>query len=321
MAAEHYSSLSYLELKSLLRKLGLPSTGKKAELILRLDDYYISANSSIYKSPIKSSTSKSITSKSPIKSSTSKKSIKSSIKSSTAITQTIPLPHLEPSNNIDELKINPDLEYVRHFYDQRESKNIFKQLQTLPYISSEHLFFNKHTSSSVKYVWFSDTLLPYIFGKTMTNELPAHPFSSSPFLMDIREKVESYTNRTFNSVLINMYLDGSTKLSYHHDDDPWLGECFIVPSLSFGDKRRFLVKQKPSTAKSLNATEPKIIEYILESGSMVLMGESMQKYWLHAVPLQKNSIDNKKIKTGLRFNLTFRDVKEELYHKMPKSRV
>ena len=61
-----------------------------------------------------------------------------------------------------------------------------------------------------------------------------------------------------------------------------------------------------------------IKEYILENGSLVYMGESVQKYWLHSIPVQKRSLDDKKRKTGLRFNLTFRNVYPELFHKMPK---
>ena len=191
---------------------------------------------------------------------------------------------------------------------------IINKLKEIEYIHTYHFLFNKYRRSRVGYIWVSDTGLSYTFSKTMKNALPAYSFNDYPVLKCIREYVESMTKHKFNSVLVNKYEDGDISLNYHDDNDPWLGKKFIVVSLSFGEKRRFLVKQKSEYAKG----KPIIKEYILENGSLVYMGESVQKYWLHSIPVQKRSLDDKKRKTGLRFNLTFRNVYPELFHKMPK---
>lgn len=215
----------------------------------------------------------------------------------------------------EKYKNEPELEYISNFIQEPEQKIVFQHLKKLPFISSEHFMFGSQKKSSVKYLWVSDTGLSYVFGSTMLYPLEAHPFSDYPVLQCIRDYVEGYTGEKFNSVLVNRYEDGMTKLSYHHDDDPWLGDNFIVPSISFGAKRKFLVKQKNTASKN-----PKTLTYILESGSMVLMGRTMQKYWLHAVPQQKRDLDDCSKNTGLRFNLTFRNINVDLYEKMPKSK-
>jgi len=211
-------------------------------------------------------------------------------------------------------KIEPELTYVKGFIEPKQAKIIIDHLETLDFEFSTHYMYGKTSSSSVGYSWHSDTGLGYVFGKTMLKPLKAKPFDD--FLGCIRDYVEGTTGRKFNSVLVNKYKDGNTNLSYHHDNDPWLGENFIVPSLSFGAKRKFIVKQKSNIVKE--GEKPIKKEYILESGSMVIMGESLQKFWVHGIPKQLKSLEDPKKKTGIRFNLTFRNVIPELVKKMPK---
>ena len=210
----------------------------------------------------------------------------------------------------------PEITYDPDFVKPLEQKIIVKALEDVEYEKSRHFMFGRETQSSVKYAWITDTGLGYVFGKTMLAPLEPQSFESYPVIKCIREYVEAYTGQSFNSVLVNKYSDGSTKLSYHHDDDPWLGNDFIVPSVSFGDKRRFLVKQKPKFVKK--GEKAITMGLILESGSLTLMGNSLQKYWLHSIPLQKRNIDDKSKLTGVRYNLTFRHVYPELVRKMPK---
>lgn len=213
----------------------------------------------------------------------------------------------------------PDITYDGEFIEEKHTKIIMNKLKEINYVHTEHLFYGEYKRSRVGYMWVSDTGLEYTFSKSMKHALPAHSFEDYPVLNCIREYVQGMTKQSFNSVLVNRYENGETSLSYHHDDDPWLGDEFIVVSLSFGDKRKFLVKQKEQYVKE--GKKPILKEYILENGSMVIMGKSVQKYWVHSIPVQKRSLDNRNAPTGLRFNLTFRNVIPELFHKMPKPRI
>ena len=217
---------------------------------------------------------------------------------------------------------SPNLTYEDGFLSEKECTDLLAYFSTkVPFMHSEHFLFNRECKSSVLYCWITDTGLPYIFGKSMTNELKPYPFSDFPEIDAIRKRVEEKTGRKFNSVLINRYDDGTTSLGAHADNDAWLGDSFIVPSVSIGAARFFDVTPKSASYRTKRDSSRKDVKeekfrYVLKSGSLVVMGEGMQKDWYHAIPKQVKAIDDsgKRLKTdtGLRINLTFRDVKEDL---------
>lgn len=72
---------------------------------------------------------------------------------------------------------------------------------------------------------------------------------------------------------MNYYASGSDSISYHSDDEKFLGELPAIASFSLGAKRDFLMKHKP-VAPNDNAPpqpETKPIKLPLASGDMVLM--------------------------------------------------
>ncbi len=155
------------------------------------------------------------------------------------------------NNNVDlyELILDilnqniPDIKYIPDYYSVKFSQDfINKELSHINYDKTLHKMYGKIHPSTVKYAWYTDTGLDYIFGKTLLHPLKARSFKDVPMVRQVRDEIEKYTGYVFNSVLINRYEDGTTKLSCHHDNDPWLGDNFIVPSLSFGAKRKFEIK-------------------------------------------------------------------------------
>lgn len=211
----------------------------------------------------------------------------------------------------------PEIIYESKFIPEETIDKSISLLENLPFVSSRHLLYGKVLSSSVKYVWVSDTGLEYNFSKAMVEPLKCYSFEDFPVLKCFRDYLQDFIflkygiSQTFNSVLVNRYEDGSTGLSYHDDNDVWLGKDFIVPSISLGAKRRFYVKSKDKTNKH-------VYKYELESGSLAIMMESVQKYWLHSIPKQLISLDDPTKKTGVRYNLTFRNIYPSLFDKMPK---
>ena len=119
--------------------------------------------------------------------------------------------------------------------------------------------------------------------------LPAAPMPAA--VERLRARVEELTGHRFNSVLANLYRDGSDSVSWHSDDEPLFGSDPTIASLSFGQARRFLLRSKRCRAEK--------IEFDLVDGSLLLMGSGVQADWEHAVPKTKLSV-------GPRINLTFR---------------
>lgn len=118
-------------------------------------------------------------------------------------------------------------------------------------------------------------------------------------LDELRNVTEGTTGETFNFCLVNYYADGKDSISYHSDDERFLGPDPAIASFSLGAKRDFLMKHKPIAPKDgFVVEETKPIKLSLGSGDMVLMRGKTQSNWLHSVPKRANSEG--------RINITFR---------------
>ncbi|KAF2681932.1 DNA repair family protein [Lentithecium fluviatile CBS 122367] len=120
----------------------------------------------------------------------------------------------------------------------------------------------------------------------------------------LRTLTEGTSGETFNFCLVNYYADGKDNISYHSDDERFLGPDPAIASYSLGAKRDFLMKHKPpapSTATPAPVKEPKPLTVPLGSGDMVLMRGKTQANWLHSIPRRAGD----EAKKG-RINITFR---------------
>jgi alkylated DNA repair dioxygenase AlkB len=121
-------------------------------------------------------------------------------------------------------------------------------------------------------------------------------------LDELRKVTESSTGETFNFCLVNYYADGKDSISYHSDDERFLGPEPAIASFSFGAKRDFLMKHKPIAPRAgVGVEEPKAIKLVLSSGDMVFMRGKTQSQWLHSIPKRAGVDANKG-----RINITFR---------------
>lgn len=66
-----------------------------------------------------------------------------------------------------------------------------------------------------------------------------------PVLWTLKSRIEENTGHTFNSLLCNFYRDEKDSVDWHSDDEPSLGSCPVIASLSFGATRTFEMRKKP----------------------------------------------------------------------------
>ncbi|KAL8727128.1 MAG: hypothetical protein Q9166_006261 [cf. Caloplaca sp. 2 TL-2023] len=125
-------------------------------------------------------------------------------------------------------------------------------------------------------------------------------------LAELRKTTEIFTESTYNFCLVNYYANGSDSISYHSDDERFLGPEPAIASFSLGAKRDFLMKHKSvppkdndSDAEAINNAKP--LKLLLASGDMVLMRGKTQANWLHSIPKRKGGESDKG-----RINITFR---------------
>ncbi|KAI1489539.1 DNA repair family protein-like protein [Biscogniauxia mediterranea] len=117
------------------------------------------------------------------------------------------------------------------------------------------------------------------------------------------DKVEddSTSSRMFNFCLVNYYASGADSISFHSDDERFLGPRPTIASLSLGATRDFLMKRKPAAqAPAPPAAKP--LKLPLATGDMVVMRGATQASWLHSVPKRSGRNEH----DGGRINITFR---------------
>lgn len=182
----------------------------------------------------------------------------------------------------------PDADIViyRTLFDQAESERFFSELQTQVNWKQEFIkIYRKPVPIPRLTAWYGDPGKKYTYSKI---EMMPEPWNE--VLLEIKSKIESLAQVSFNSVLLNLYRDGKDSVSWHSDDEPELGQNPVIGSVSFGEARRFMLKHKSKLFKD---------EVQLTSGSFLLMRGTTQHFWLHQIPKSQKPI-------SARINLTFR---------------
>ena len=140
--------------------------------------------------------------------------------------------------------------------------------------------------------WMGDTGSIYGYSGM---RLEPEPWNAQ--VQSIRNRVQALSGLQFNSVLLNLYRDGTDSVSWHADDEAELGEEPIIASVSLGTERRFQMKHRHDNTR-------KKYQIDLPHGSLLIMGKGIQNNWIHQIPKQKSV-------TAPRINLTFRSIVEQ----------
>lgn len=107
----------------------------------------------------------------------------------------------------------------------------------------------------------------------------------------LSQKLTELTDSKFNSVLLNYYRNGLDSMGWHADNEPELGQCPTIASVTLGDERPFKFRHK----------DGETIALMPASGSLLMMSGELQSHWKHALP-KKNTL----FQQMGRINLTFR---------------
>ena len=166
--------------------------------------------------------------------------------------------------------------------------NYFDRLtHTIAWENDQAIIFGRKIITKRKVAWYGDQRFEYTYSNIHKYALPW-----TKELLELKVLVESLTGESFNSCLLNLYHTGEEGMAWHSDDETDLKRDGAIASLSFGAERKFAFKHKHSKEK---------VELYLEHGSLLVMKDKTQSYWLHRLP------PTKKINTA-RINLTFRTI-------------
>lgn len=178
--------------------------------------------------------------------------------------------------------------YYGKVYERVEADKFYQYLlKEIPWQADEALIFGKLIETKRKVAWFGDDHFEYTYSGRTKNAL-----KWTPELLMLKKKCEEITGEQFNSCLLNLYHDGNEGMAYHSDGEKDLKKNGAIASLTFGAERKFSFKHKVSKEK---------VELVLNHGSLLVMKDQTQSYWLHRLP------PTKKVFTP-RINLTFRTI-------------
>lgn len=182
-----------------------------------------------------------------------------------------------------------DVELVRGALHPEEADDAFARLRAEVPWRQEHLrMFGELVAVPRHEAWVADEGLDYTYSGIAH---VAQPWS--PLLAGLRDRMGGLAGTRFNSVLCNLYRDGSDGVDWHADDEVEFGRFPVIASLSLGATRRFDLRR---------VDDPSVrIDLELHHGDVLVMRGTTQQLWRHRVPRTTRRV-------GERINLTFRTV-------------
>lgn len=176
----------------------------------------------------------------------------------------------------------------REFFKPPESDRYFAALlEDLAWQEEEITIAGKKIKVPRLMCWYGDKDAVYKYSGVVHVPLPW-----TDVLLDIRQRVERECSRPFNSVLANLYRDGSDSMGWHADKEKELGKNPLIASLSLGEARLFKIRH--------NKTK-ETLDLLLQHGDLLVMAGTLQHHWRHSLPKVAR-------KLGKRINLTFRTI-------------
>nr|WP_199162992.1 alpha-ketoglutarate-dependent dioxygenase AlkB [Elizabethkingia sp. ASV34] len=162
-------------------------------------------------------------------------------------------------------------------------------LSEIEWRNDEAIIFGKKILTKRKVAWYGDIPFEYTYSNATKTALPW-----TENLLILKKIAEQTTGETYNSCLLNLYHSGDEGMAWHSDAEKDLKKHGAIGSMSFGAERKFAFKHKKTQEK---------VELILEHGSLLVMKDETQDFWLHRLPPTKKFFKE-------RVNLTFRSIVE-----------
>ena len=189
-------------------------------------------------------------------------------------------------NNL--LDFNGELYLVKGFYQADDGQQLFNTLlQNLAWKEERIFLYGRWVKVPRMMCWYGDEGASYHYSGVNHKPLPwINP------LLSVKEKIELKFQCSFNSVMANLYRNGSDSMGCHADDEKELGKNPVIASLSLGDER--LLKFRHNKSR-------KVVDVFLAQGDLLLMTGETQHHWRHELPKTKKN-------KAERINLTFRKI-------------
>ncbi|UTG60812.1 alpha-ketoglutarate-dependent dioxygenase AlkB [Elizabethkingia anophelis] len=180
--------------------------------------------------------------------------------------------------------------YYGKIFSPKEADYYYQLLLSeIEWRNDEAIIFGKKILTKRKVAWYGDIPFEYTYSNATKTALPW-----TENLLILKKIAEQTTGETYNSCLLNLYHSGDEGMAWHSDAEKDLKKHGAIGSMSFGAERKFAFKHKKTQEK---------VELTLEHGSLLVMKDETQDFWLHRLPPTKKFFKE-------RVNLTFRTIVE-----------
>ncbi|MGN6264789.1 MAG: alpha-ketoglutarate-dependent dioxygenase AlkB family protein [Ginsengibacter sp.] len=178
--------------------------------------------------------------------------------------------------------------YYGKLFSRQEANDHFDILMnTIAWQNDEAIIFGKKIVTKREVAWYGENRFEYTYSNITKYALPW-----TRELLALKSVIEHETGETFNSCLLNLYHNGEEGMAWHSDGEADLKKNGAIGSLSLGAERKFAFKHKTTKER---------VEMMLEHGSLLVMKDATQTFWLHRLPPAKRI-------TIPRISLTFRTI-------------
>ncbi len=186
------------------------------------------------------------------------------------------------------LPFDGELFLIKGFYDKDIAQGLFDKLShSLDWQQEKIFLYGRWLKVPRLMCWVGDKDACYHY-----SGVSHQPLSWTESLLLIKQQIEAFYPCEFNSVMANLYRNGSDSMGCHADDEPELGNNPVIASLSLGEER--LLKFRHHKRKE-------VVDVMLGHGDLLLMTGVIQHHWRHELPKTKK-------KKAERINLTFRKI-------------
>jgi len=193
-----------------------------------------------------------------------------------------------PDSTINLLPKDGTVNYYGRIFTKDEADRFLRLLlDTIDWRNDEAIVFGKLLITKRKVAWYGDRDFEYTYSNSTKKALPW-----TKELLQLKAMVEKQTGEQFNSCLLNLYHNGDEGMAWHSDAEKDLKKNGAIGSLSFGAERKFAFRHKQTK---------ETVSVLLEHGSLLVMKDTTQTYWLHRLPPTKTT-------SKPRVNLTFRTI-------------
>jgi alkylated DNA repair dioxygenase AlkB len=184
-----------------------------------------------------------------------------------------------------EIRPIPDVLYLPNFFSPVEAGELLAKILAQTDFRQNYInLFGRKAIPRLE-AWYGPWDYPYAKGVV----LKAAPMPD--YLQAVIDKIAGFGD--FNAVLINRYRSGADYVNWHADDDYGDPDPDIA-SITLGAARPFRLR--------LRAEPGRLVEYVPQHGSLLVMRGRTNADWDHMVPKMPKT--TKEI--GERINLTFR---------------